>query len=108
MQSCHSCTRHSVLTCSIILPSIVKTFLTVAELCSGNKLLRPPTDIHHFYNQCFPTLQSKIKLIKTHEHRAVLGGAVEVVNSNLARFKNIFSALTGIINLLDLSIYMGP
>ena len=36
-QSCHSCTRHSVLTCSIILPSIIKIFLMVTELCSGNE-----------------------------------------------------------------------
>ena len=28
---------HSVLTCSIILPSIIKIFLTVTELCSGNE-----------------------------------------------------------------------
>ena len=58
MQSCHSCTRHSVLTCSTILPSIVKIFLTVAELCSGNELLtpaRPTADIHHFNNQIFPS-----------------------------------------------------
>ena len=36
-QSCHSCTRHSVLTCSINLPSIIKIFLMVMELCSGNE-----------------------------------------------------------------------
>ena len=41
MQSCHSCTRHSVLTCSIILPSMLKIFLMVAELCSRNELLTP-------------------------------------------------------------------
>ena len=37
MQSCHSCTRHSVLTCSINLPSIIIIFLMVTELCSGNE-----------------------------------------------------------------------
>ena len=36
-QICHSCTRHSVLTCSISLPSIVKIFQMAAELCSGNE-----------------------------------------------------------------------
>ena len=36
-QSCHSCMRHSVLTCSVILPCIIKIFLTVAELCSRNE-----------------------------------------------------------------------
>ena len=58
---------------SIILPSIVKIFLMVGELCSGNKLLMPtclPTffilitrvflpktwlNIHHFNNQSFPS-----------------------------------------------------
>ena len=57
-QSCHSCTRHSELTCSKILPSIIKIFLTVVELCSGNQLLTPsrsPADIHHFNNQIFPS-----------------------------------------------------
>ena len=29
--------QHSVLTCSIILPCIIKIFLTVAELCSLNE-----------------------------------------------------------------------
>ena len=37
MQSCHSGTRHSVLTCSIILPSIIKIFLMVTELYSRNE-----------------------------------------------------------------------
>ena len=36
-QSCHSCTQHSMLTCSIILPSIIKIFLMVTELYSRNK-----------------------------------------------------------------------
>ena len=36
-QSCHSCLRHSMSTCSINLPSIVKIFLMVMELCSGNE-----------------------------------------------------------------------
>ena len=36
-QSCHSGMQHSVLTCSIILPCIIKIFLTVAELCSLNE-----------------------------------------------------------------------
>ena len=36
-QSCHSCTRHSVLTCSIILQSIIKIFLMVTELCFRNE-----------------------------------------------------------------------
>ena len=49
---CHSCIRHSVLTCSIILPSTNKIFLTNAEKCYGNEMLtsarlttRPPTFI---------------------------------------------------------------
>ena len=37
MQSCHSCMQHSVLTCSIILPSIIKIFLMVTELYSRNE-----------------------------------------------------------------------
>ena len=37
MQSCHSCTRHFVLTSSINLPSIIKKISTVTELCSGNE-----------------------------------------------------------------------
>ena len=37
MQSCHSCTRHSTLTCYINLPSIIKIFPMVTELCSGNE-----------------------------------------------------------------------
>ena len=36
-QSCHSCSQHSVLTCSIILPSIIKIFLMVTELYSRNE-----------------------------------------------------------------------
>ena len=36
-QSFHSCTRHSALPCAIILPSVIKIFQTVAELCSGNE-----------------------------------------------------------------------
>ena len=36
-QSCHSCMRHSALTFSTIIPSTIKIFLTVAELCSGNQ-----------------------------------------------------------------------
>ena len=36
-QSCHSCTQHSMLTCSIILPSIIKIFLIVMELYSRNE-----------------------------------------------------------------------
>ena len=32
-----SCMRHSVLTCSIILPNIIEIFLMVTELCSGNE-----------------------------------------------------------------------
>ena len=72
MQSCHSCMRHSVLTCSIILPSIVKIFLMVAQLCSGNELLtparpRPPPPPAHrhssFYNQIFPSESLVNKLI---------------------------------------------
>ena len=35
--SCHSCTQHSMLTCSIILTSIIKIFLIVTELYSRNK-----------------------------------------------------------------------
>ena len=35
MQSCHSCMQHSVLTCSINLPGVIKVFLMVTELCSG-------------------------------------------------------------------------
>ena len=35
--SCHSCTRHSVLTCFINLSSIIKIFLMVTELYSGNQ-----------------------------------------------------------------------
>ena len=31
-----NCMWHSVLTCSIILPSMIKIFLMVTELCSGN------------------------------------------------------------------------
>ena len=59
-----------MLICSIILPSIVKIFLTVAELCSGNELLMPartPADIHHFNNQIFPSenLVKKWKQIST-------------------------------------------
>ena len=37
MQSCRSCMQHSVLTYSINLPSIIKIFLMVTELCSGNE-----------------------------------------------------------------------
>ena len=40
-QRYHSFMRHSSLSCSIILSSIIKIFLTVAELCSGNELLTP-------------------------------------------------------------------
>ena len=36
-QSCHFCTGHSTLICSIILPSISKRFQTVAMLCYGNE-----------------------------------------------------------------------
>ena len=43
--SCHSCMNHSMLTCSIILPSIIKIFLMVTE----------ETNIHHFNNQIFPS-----------------------------------------------------
>ena len=57
-QRCHSGTRHSAPTCSIILPSVIQIFQTVLELCSGNQLLmraqppaRPPDDVHHFNNQ---------------------------------------------------------
>ena len=32
-----SCIRHSMLTCSIILASIIKILVMVKELCSGNK-----------------------------------------------------------------------
>ena len=32
-----SCMGHSILTCSIILPSIIKILLMVTELCSGNE-----------------------------------------------------------------------
>ena len=32
-----SCMRHSVLTCSIILPSIIKVLLMVTDVCSGNE-----------------------------------------------------------------------
>ena len=49
-QSCHSCMRHFA--CFIILPSTIKIFLKVAELCSGAEMLtpgqplaRPPTFI---------------------------------------------------------------
>ena len=41
MRSSHSYTRLSMLTCSIILPTTIKIFLTVAELCCGNELLTP-------------------------------------------------------------------
>ena len=53
-----------VLTCSIILPSIVKIFLTVAELCSGNELLTPAR-IHHFNNQSFPS-ENLVKIFFPH------------------------------------------
>ena len=33
----YSCLRHSVLTYSTILPSIIKTFLMVTESCSDNE-----------------------------------------------------------------------
>ena len=36
-QSCHSCMRHSELTCSVTLPSIIKIFLMVTELYSRNE-----------------------------------------------------------------------
>ena len=36
-KSCHSCMQHSMLTCSIILPSIINIFLMVTELYSRNK-----------------------------------------------------------------------
>ena len=36
-QSRHSCTQHSMLTCSIILPSIIKIFPMVQELYSRNE-----------------------------------------------------------------------
>ena len=37
-QSCLSCMRHSMLICSLILPSIIIIFLKVAKLCSENKV----------------------------------------------------------------------
>ena len=36
-QSCHSCMKLSALTCSIILSSTIKIFLTVAGLYFGNE-----------------------------------------------------------------------
>ena len=38
MQSCHSCMLDFAMTCSVILPSIIKTFITTAELCSEKEL----------------------------------------------------------------------
>ena len=37
-QSCHSCMRHFALIWSVTLPSIIKIFLTPAELSSENEL----------------------------------------------------------------------
>ena len=36
-QSCHSCTQHSMSTCSIILQSIIQIVLMVTELYSRNE-----------------------------------------------------------------------
>ena len=37
--SCHFCTRHFALICSIILPRTIKIFRTVAGQCLGKKTL---------------------------------------------------------------------
>ena len=37
-QSCQTCTQHSMLTCSIILPSIIKIFLMVTEFTLETKM----------------------------------------------------------------------
>ena len=44
----------SALTCSIILPGIIKVFLTVAELCYVNKLLMPAPPTAQLPAQRFP------------------------------------------------------
>ena len=68
MQSCHSWTQHSMLTCSINLPSIIKLFQMVTELCSENKnevkkygsgdILRKQiyAELSFLYTPCWPVL----------------------------------------------------